>query len=83
MDLPIPAEAEGFDFSPLLFGEQVAEPEAAFMQGMGATAIFEDGHEWRALRGKQYTYARYLADDSELAFRQSETILFQLRKSGA
>ena len=38
------------------------------MQGMGATAIFEDGHEWRALRSKQYTYARYLADDSELLF---------------
>ncbi len=68
MNLPLPDEAEGFDFSPLLFGEQVDEPEAAFMQGMGATAIFEDGHEWRALRSKQYTYARYLADDSELLF---------------
>ena len=68
MNLPQPAECEGFDFSPLLHGEPVDEPEAAFMQGMGATAIFEDGHEWRALRGKQYTYARYLSDDAELLF---------------
>ena len=45
LGLPIPAEAEGFDFSPLLRGQPIDEPSAAFMQGMGATAIFEDGHE--------------------------------------
>ena len=66
--LPIPDEVEGFDFSPLLRGESIAEPSAAFLQGMGATAIFEDGHEWRALRSKQYTYATYLSDGSELLF---------------
>ncbi len=68
LELPVPDEAEGFDFSPLLRGEAIDEPEAAFMQGMGATAIFEDGHEWRALRGKRYTYAVYLADGSERLF---------------
>ena len=68
LGLPIPEEAEGFDYSPLLRGEPVDEPESAFMQGMGATAIFEDGHEWRALRGKRYTYAVYRADGSELLF---------------
>lgn len=68
MGLPIPAEAEGFDFSPVLRGEAIQEPAAAFMQGMGATAIFEDGHEWRALRSKRYTYAVYRADGSELLF---------------
>ena len=68
LGLPAPAEAEGFDFSPVLRGEAIDEPNAAFMQGMGATAIFEDGHEWRALRSKQYTYAVYKADGSELLF---------------
>jgi len=69
LGLPIPAEVEGFDFSPLLRGETLAnEPEAAFMQGMGATAIFEDGHEWRALRSKRHTYATYRLDGSELLF---------------
>ncbi len=68
MRLPVPAEAEGFDFSPVLRGESIAEPDAAFMQGMGATAIFEDGHEWRALRSKRHTYAVYRVDQSELLF---------------
>ncbi len=68
LELPIPQSAEGFNFSPLLRGVAIDEPEAAFMQGMGATAIFEDGHEWRALRSKQFTYAAYLADGAELLF---------------
>lgn len=68
LSLPVPEESEGFDFSPILRGEKIDEPSAAFMQGMGATAIFEDGREWRALRGKRYTYATYLADGGELLF---------------
>ena len=67
LDLPAPTDCEGIDFSPLLHGERMDEPDAAFMQGMGATAIFEDGHEWRALRGKRFTYARYHAGE-ELLF---------------
>lgn len=68
MSLPVPAEVEGFDFSPVLQGESIEEPDAAYMQGMGATAIFEDGHEWRALRSKRHTYAVYRVDQSELLF---------------
>lgn len=68
LGLPRSPEAEGFDFSPILWGEDIDEPRAAFMQGMGATAIFEDGREWRALRSKQHTYAVFLADGSELLF---------------
>lgn len=68
LGLTVPEAAEGFDFSPILRGDAVDEPEAALMQGMGATAVFEDGHEWRALRGKRYTFATYLADGSELLF---------------
>lgn len=66
--LPIPAGVEGMDLSHYVLGQPGAEPEAALLQGMGATAIFEDGHEWRALRSKQYTYAIYRADGSELLF---------------
>ena len=68
MNLPVPAEVEGMDLSHVAFGNEGAEPEAAFMQGMGACAIFEDGHEWRALRSKQYTYAIYRIDSSEYLF---------------
>lgn len=68
LGLPIPDEVEGFDLCPVLRGQQVAEPEAAFLQGMGATAIFEDGHEWRALRSKQFTYAIYREGSGELLF---------------
>ncbi len=68
MGLSIPAAVEGVDLSHCARGISGPEPAAAFMQGMGATAIFEDGHEWRALRGKQYTYAVYRVDGSEYLF---------------
>jgi arylsulfatase A-like enzyme len=68
MNLNIPAGVEGMDLSHCVYGQDGAEPEAALMQGMGATAIFEDGHEWRALRSKRYTYAVYRVDGKELLF---------------
>ena len=68
MNLNIPDAVEGHDFSPTLTGTTSEEPEFALMQGMGATAIFEDGHEWRALRNKHFTYAIYRDDKSELLF---------------
>jgi arylsulfatase A-like enzyme len=68
LKLPVPAEVEGMDLSPFAFGEQGEEPEAAFLQGTGATAAWSDGHEWRALRSKQFTYAVYRADRKELLF---------------
>jgi arylsulfatase A-like enzyme len=68
MGLPVPEGVEGTDLSHCALGRPGPEPEAAFMQGMGATAIWEDGHEWRALRDKRYTYAVYRADGRELLF---------------
>ncbi len=68
LDLPIPAEMEGTDLSHVLLGQPGAEPEAAFLQGMGCTAEWIDGHEWRGLRTKQYTYAVYHVDGLELLF---------------
>jgi arylsulfatase A-like enzyme len=68
MDLPIPRAAEGMDLSHCATGEPGEEPAAAFMMCTGPTADWEDGNEWRALRDKQYTYAIYRVDRSELLF---------------
>jgi len=64
----IPAEMEGSDLSFILRKEKGKQPPFALMQGMGHTYQWIDGYEWRALRDKRYTYARYLADGSELLF---------------
>lgn len=68
MGMPVPSEVEGTDLSFSALGEDGQEPEAAFLQGTGATAAWADGHEWRALRSKQYTYAVYRVDRKELLF---------------
>jgi arylsulfatase A-like enzyme len=68
LDLPIPSEVEGMDLSHCARGHDGPEPDAAFMQCTGATAAWQDGHEWRALRNKQFTYAVYRADQKELLF---------------
>ena len=68
MGLPIPGEVEGLDLSHCALAQDGPEPEAGFMQGMGCTAAWDDGHEWRALRSKRYTYAVYRVDGEELFF---------------
>ena len=68
MGLKVPEAAEGTDLSRCALGKKCAEPEAAFLQNTGACAAWQDGHEWRALRDKRYTYAIYRVDKSELLF---------------
>ena len=68
MDLPIPDEVEGLDLSQPALGNSCEEPEFAFMQGMGHTFQWKDGYEWRAVRDKRYSYAKYLVDGKELLF---------------
>ena len=68
MDLQVPEGVEGMDLSQCALGSGGDEPQAAFLQNTGACAAWEDGHEWRALRDKQYTYAVYRVDKSELLF---------------
>lgn len=68
MGLAAPDDVEGMDLSRIVLGERGPEPEAAFMEICGATAAWEDGHEWRAMRDKQYTYAVYRVDGRELLF---------------
>lgn len=53
----IPKEVEGIDLSHIAVGRKGPEPEFAFLMNTGACAAWENGHEWRALRNKHYTYA--------------------------
>ncbi|MBI1895770.1 MAG: sulfatase [Acidobacteria bacterium] len=66
--LPVPKTVEGHDLSGLLLGTSRSEPVAARMQGMGTTAAWRDGTEWRGLRDHRYTYAIYRRDRRELLF---------------
>ena len=65
---PAPRAVEGADLSGNLLGKSSRGPEAIYMQGMGTTAAWQDGTEWRALRDARYTYAIYRRDRSELLF---------------
>jgi hypothetical protein len=67
-DQPVPPEVEGCDLSQVAAGAAGPEPPFAFLQNTGACAAWEDGHEWRAVRTKQYTYAMYKVDGTELLF---------------
>ena len=62
------ADAEGMNLAHLALGQAGPEPDAALMMICGATAAWRDGHEWRALRDKRYTYAVYRRDGRELLF---------------
>jgi len=64
----IPAEVEGKNLDFILQGEKGEEADAAFLQGMGHTYLWADGYEWRAVRDKRFTYAKYLCDGKELLF---------------
>lgn len=68
MNLPIPKDVEGKDLAHCAMGEKGPEPKAAFLMNTGACAAWQNGHEWRALRDKRYTYAKYRLDKSELLF---------------
>ena len=57
LNAQIPNEAEGMDLSHLALGQPGREPEAAFLLNTGACAVWQDGHEWRALRDKRFAYA--------------------------
>jgi arylsulfatase A-like enzyme len=68
LNVEAPADVEGMNLQHCGRGAAGPEPDAALMQICGATAAWEDGHQWRALRDKQYTYAIYRVDGNELLF---------------
>jgi len=63
-----PKTVEGTDLSHVCLGKAGTEPDYAFLQGMGHTFLWLDGFEWRAVRDKRFTFAKYLRDGSELLF---------------
>lgn len=68
MDLRVPRSVEGKSFARTALGKSGRTPDAAFLQGMGTTAAWQDGTEWRAMRDQQRTYAVYRRDGKELLF---------------
>lgn len=68
MGLPIPDGVEGMSIARRVQGLPGPEPDFAWMMCTGATADFQDGCEWRAIRDKRYTYAIFQSDKSELLF---------------
>jgi arylsulfatase A-like enzyme len=65
LDLPVPNASEGFDLSGCLTDSQRSIDNTILLQGMGTTAAWRDGNEWRGLRDTRYTYAIYRVDRSE------------------
>ena len=72
MGLPIPSRFEGMDLTHAALGRDGDQPDYAFLQGTGATANWDTGHEWRAIRTARYTYAKFRIPrdgaDQELLF---------------
>lgn len=66
--LPLADDVEGVDQSQAALGRGGVEPELVLLQGCGATASWEDGHEWRAVRDKRFTYGVFRIDGRELLF---------------
>ena len=64
----VPAPVEGMDLSHCARGDAGPEPDAALLQGMAPSVDWDDGFEWRAVRDKRYTYARFRADGQEELF---------------
>ena len=58
---PCPGGVQGRDLSPFLLGEGGAEPESVFLQDIlpCGEAVRSEIAEWRGVRTKRYTYARY------------------------
>ena len=78
LSIPVPAGVEGSDLSRALTFGAGTPPEIANLQGMGATAAWADGSEWRATRDHEFTYAIYRRDGKELLFNHREDP-YQLR----
>jgi arylsulfatase A-like enzyme len=82
LDAKIPKDVEGADLSSLIAGKGGRAPEAALMQGLGHTYLWRDGFEWRAVRDKRFTYAKYLRDGKELLFDREKDPLSKNNVAG-
>ena len=67
LGVKVPDSVEGRDESASIFLSN-ADDNVCLMMGTGPAAMFGDGYEWRAVRTKKYTYAKYLIDSREYLF---------------
>lgn len=67
LGLPVPESCEAPSLAQYLRHDLPCD-DGSLMMCCGPTAAWADGHEWRAYRNKQYTYATYRVDGSELLF---------------
>ena len=67
LGLPIPDGVEGLDKKDEIDGLKESD-EGSLMMGTGPTATYGDGHEWRAYRTKEYTYAIFKKGEKEYLF---------------
>jgi len=65
MGLEVPSNMEGTDFSTVILGEDGPEPNSVFLMDIVTTdeGIRQGLHEWRGIRTKRYTYARWVEGD--------------------
>ncbi len=68
MGIRCPSTVEGTDLSSHALGRSGSGHDAAHLLGMGATAAWTDGTEWRAVRDHEFTYGVYHRDGKELLF---------------
>ena len=62
----IPESVQGTDLAHTALGKPGADKDHALLQGMGVSVDWLDGHEWRALRSKRYTYGMFRDGTEEL-----------------
>lgn len=72
LKIPVPSTVEGIDQSRNWMGHGGRDHDMQHLQGMGPTAAWRDGHEWRATRDREFTYAKYKVDGKELLFHNAK-----------
>ena len=72
MNLPIPSTVEGSDVSSFAIQGSGVGPIATFMQGMGTTAAWTDGTEWRGVKDNEFTFAVYRENRREFLFSNED-----------
>jgi arylsulfatase A-like enzyme len=82
MGLAVPDAVEGMDLSGIAQGRNGPEPPDAFLQGMGHTYLWIDGFEWRAVRNKRFTYAKYRVDGSEHLYDNLDDPFQKVNRAG-
>ena len=62
----IPDSIQGIDLAHTALGQPGKDKDLALLQGMGVSVDWLDGHEWRAIRTRRYTYGVFRDGNEEL-----------------